>query len=107
MKLKFSAVAVAFSLFASGAQADMIVVNSRYVVAKDTIRGYFYRQNNKQTVFDVRWSDWSTQYRCDDDYDLTRVEAASLNLGLQIAEARSLNFKDFLESEGFVGCKKF
>lgn len=107
MTFKLATVAVAFSLLATSAQAELIVINGRYVVAKDSVRGYFYRRNSQQTVFDVRWSDWSTQYKCDDDYDLTRVEAASLNLVLQIDEARSLDFKDFLESEGFAGCEKF
>ena len=109
MKFKFPALTVVFSLLASSALAEMIVINGRYVVPKDSVRGYFYRkgQSEKLTVFDVRWSDWSTQYRCQDRYDETRVEAASLNFVLQLSEARSLDFKDFLDSQGFAECSKF
>lgn len=107
MKLRYAALAVVFSLFAANASAEMIVINERYVVPKDSIRGYFYRQNDQRTVFDVRWSDWSTQYRCEDTFDMTRVTAASLNLVIKIGEARALDFNDFLESEGFSGCSKF
>ncbi len=107
MVFKFHALTVIFCLFSSSAFADMIVVNGRYIVAKESIRGYFYRQSDQRTVFDVRWSDWSTQYRCEDPYDRTRVEAASLNLVLQLGEARSVDFQDFLNTEGFVECTKF
>lgn len=107
MKSKFPALAVTLSLLATGVSAEMIVINGRYVVAKESIRGYFYRQNNQQTVFDVRWSDWSTQYRCEDLYDRTVVQAAALNFVLQIGEANSLDFGDFLEDQGFSGCAKF
>ncbi|GGX54188.1 hypothetical protein GCM10007385_22990 [Tateyamaria omphalii] len=107
MSFKTSALAVALSLLATSAMADLIVINGRYVVAKDSVRAYFYRQRDDRTVFDVRWSDWSTQYRCNDEYDGTRVEAASLNLVLQIGDARALDFGDFLDSEGFEGCEKF
>lgn len=107
MKFKFPAFAVVFCLFASSALAEMIVINGRYIVPKDSIRGYFYRQSDQQTVFDIRWSDWSTQYRCQDLYERTRVQAASLNFVLQISEASALDFEDFLDSEGFVECSKF
>ncbi|MFT5785355.1 MAG: hypothetical protein ACI9KK_000701 [Ascidiaceihabitans sp.] len=107
MKFKFFTLTIIFSLFASIATAEMIVINGRYSVAKDSVRGYFYRQSNKQTVFDVRWSDWSTQYKCQDIYDDTKVMAASLNLAIQIGEARSLDFKEYLASQGFEGCSKF
>lgn len=107
MKRKCSVLAVMFCLLGSALQAEMIVINGRYVVAKEDVRGYFYRQSNQKTVFDVRWSDWSTQYRCEDRYDRSRVEAAALNLVLEIAEVRALDFQDFLESEGFAGCEKF
>lgn len=89
------------------AAAEMIVINGRYTVAKDSVRGYFYRQSNKQTVFDVRWSDWSTQYKCQDTYEDTKVMAASLNLVIKIGENRALDFKDFLDSQGFEDCSKF
>ena len=107
MKFKFPVLAVVFSLFASGASAEMIVINGRYVVSKDSIRGYFCRQSNQQTVFDIRWSDWSTQYRCQDRYDKTRVKAASLNFVIQLSEASALDFKDFLDNEGFAECSQF
>ena len=107
MKLKISALAVVLSLLASNAFAEMIVINGRYVVPKDSIRGYFYRQSDQKTVFDVRWSDWSTQYRCKDLYDRTRVLAASLNFVIQVGEASALDFNDFLDSQGFAECAKF
>lgn len=99
--------ALILCLQASGALADMIVINGRYVVHKEEVRGYFYRQSDQKTVFDIRWSDWSTQYRCDDTYDQTRVLAASLNFALQLDESDQLDFGDFLEREGFSGCAKF
>ncbi|MGZ2259883.1 hypothetical protein [Roseobacter sp. A03A-229] len=107
MKIRLLAMAVGASLLASSVQAEMIVINGRYIVAKEAVRGYFYRENTQKTVFDVRWSDWSTQYRCEDTYDRSRIEAASLNLVLKIGEASFLDFEGFLESEGFVGCTKF
>lgn len=107
MKVNFSILSVVFSLFTTSAQADMIVINGRYIVPKDSIRGYFYRRGEQHTVFDIRWSDWSTQYRCQDQYDKARVEAAALNFVIQIGEARSLDFKDFLDAEGFRECTKF
>ncbi|WP_299610805.1 hypothetical protein [uncultured Tateyamaria sp.] len=107
MSFKTSSLALVLSLFATSAVADLIVINGRYIVAKDSVRGYFYRQSDQRTVFDVRWNDWSTQYRCEDEYDRSRVEAASLNLVLQIGDARAMDFADFLESEGFVDCEKF
>ena len=107
MKLKLAALAFVCSLFATGASAEMIVINGRYVVPKDTVRGYFYRQSNQQMVFDIRWSDWSTQYRCQDEYDKARVLAASLNFTIQIGKSSALDFGEFLKSEGFAGCEKF
>ncbi|GFE50100.1 hypothetical protein So717_18530 [Roseobacter cerasinus] len=99
--------ALILCLQASGAVADMIVINGRYVVHKEDVRGYFYRQNDQRMVFDIRWNDWSTQYRCNDTYDQTRVLAASLNFAIQLEEADQLDFGDFLEGEGFSGCAKF
>lgn len=96
-----------FALCASGAAADLIVINERYVVAKEDVRGYFYRDRDSLTVFDIRWSDWSTQYRCADEYDRARVTAASLNLVVQMKDTLSLDFSVFLESEGFSDCQKF
>ncbi|MCV3271003.1 hypothetical protein [Roseobacter sinensis] len=96
-----------FCLLASSAWADLIVINGRYVVPKESVRGYFYRQSNQQMVFDIRWSDWSTQYRCDDEYDQTRILAASLNFVMEVDEADALDFGEFLEGQGFNGCAKF
>ncbi len=107
MKSKLPALTVVFSLFASSALAEMIVINERYIVPKDSIRGYFYRQSDELTVFDISWSDWSTQYRCQDIYDGTKVMAASLNLVIAISEARALDFKEFLDGQGFMACSKF
>ncbi|WP_147108934.1 hypothetical protein [Tateyamaria sp. syn59] len=107
MPLKTTSLAITLCLVATTGLADMIVINGRYIVPKDGVRGYFYRQSDDRTVFDIRWSEWSTQYRCDDDYDRSRVEAAALNFVLQIADARALDFGDFLESEGFANCAKF
>ncbi len=107
MASKLAGLAIAFSLCASGASANLIVINDRYVVAKDSIRGYFYRDRNRLTVFDIRWSDWSTQYRCQDTYDRARVTAASLNFALKVKDALSLDFGDFLTEEGFSDCQKF
>ncbi|MEM6589314.1 MAG: hypothetical protein AAF641_12770 [Pseudomonadota bacterium] len=84
----------------------MIVVNGRYIVAKDEIRGYFYR-DGRATVLDIRWSDWSTQYKCADDYDRARVQAAMLNLSLRLQDARSVDFGEFLQDEGFSDCGRF
>lgn len=105
--MKLTAISLAFALIASGAAADLIVINDRYVVAKDDVRGYFYRDNNKLTVFDIRWSDWSTQYRCQNEFNRVGVTAASLNLVVQIKDALSLDFGEFLEGEGFTDCQKF
>ncbi len=105
--MKRTALTLFFTIFASSAFADLIVINDRYMVAKDDVRGYFYRDRDKLTVFDIRWSDWSTQYRCQDQYDRTRVTAASLNFVLQMKEAQSMDFATFLEGEGFTDCKKF
>ena len=107
MTFKFPAWAVVFSLFATSAFAELIVINGRYVVPKDSVRGYFYRERDQNTVFDIRWSDWSTQYRCQDPYDRARVMAASLNFVLQIKDAQSLDFQEFLDNEGFADCAKF
>ena len=107
MRLKFAGLAIVLSVFATSAAADLMVINGRYMVAKEDIRGYFYRDRGKQTVFDIRWSDWSTQYRCADEYDQDRVLAASLNFVIQIKEARSMDFGAFLDSEGFLDCQKF
>ncbi|SHH92539.1 hypothetical protein [Marivita hallyeonensis] len=107
MKRRTLALALLTSITATGAVAEMIVVNGRYVVPKDTVRGYFYRQSDQRMVFDVRWSDWSTQYRCDDEYDQDRILAASLNLNLKINSATDVDFEDFLKAEGFTGCAKF
>lgn len=107
MPANLSTLALVMGLFGTTAMADMVVVNGRYVVPKDTIRGYFYRQSDQRTVFDVRWSDWSTQYRCSTAYDRTVVQAALLNFVLQLKDATSLDFGDFLESEGFEDCRKF
>lgn len=104
---KATSLAIALSLCASAAQADMVVINGRYVIAKQDVRGYFYRQRDDRMVFDVRWSDWSTQYRCSDTYDRSRVEAAALNLILKLEDARALDFGEFLTSEGFADCEKF
>jgi hypothetical protein len=92
---------------ATSAAADHLVVNDRFIVAKDDVRGFFYRDGNRQTVLDIRWSDWSIKYRCNDEYDRDRVKAAMLNLVLQLDEARDLSFPDFLASEGFDGCESF
>ena len=89
------------------AAADHIVINGRYIVAKADVRGYFYRQRDGSTVFDIRWSDWSTRYRCADNYDTARVAAALGNLALQLAEATTLDYVAFLEGEGFAGCEQF
>ncbi|MEO0372116.1 MAG: hypothetical protein AAF231_11715, partial [Pseudomonadota bacterium] len=61
----------------------------------------------RATVFDIRWSDWSTQYKCADEYDRTRIEAAMLNLSLRLEDARSVDFGDFLADEGFTDCRRF
>ncbi len=100
-------IATALTLCASAAVADMVVINGRYVVAKEDVRGYFYRERDQTTVFDVRWSDWSTRYRCSDAYDRFGVEAAALNLVLKLQDARALDFGEFLTSEGFAECEKF
>ncbi len=107
MKLRLSALVVVFSLLGSSAWAEMIVINGRYIVPKESVRGYFYRESDQHTVFDIRWSDWSTQYRCQDAYDQTRVMAASLNFIIQLDDASSLDFQDFLDGEGFTNCSKF
>lgn len=107
MKAKHLALVAALLLPASTAAADHIVVNGRYIVAKADIRGYFYRERDQSTVFDVRWSDWSTRYRCDDAYDTAQVEAATGNLVLGLAGATSIDFGRFLEREGFIGCERF
>ncbi|MEX0284352.1 MAG: hypothetical protein AB3N23_07045 [Paracoccaceae bacterium] len=59
MLIRFAFLAATFAMCAPVAQANTIVVNGRFVVAKETVRSMFYRQNkgNKRTVFDVRWSD--------------------------------------------------
>ena len=107
MPFRTLSLALALTLVATSAVADLIVINGRYIVPKDGVRGYFYRQGDDRTVFDVRWSEWSTQYRCDDVYDRSRIEAAALNFVLQITDARALDFADFLETEGFSNCAKF
>ena len=105
--MKLTLLSIAFALCASSAAADLSVINERYIVARDDVRGYFYRENGKLTVFNIRWSDWSTKYRCQDEYDRTRVTAALLNLAIQMKDAVSLDFGEYLESEGFIDCKKF
>jgi hypothetical protein len=105
--MKLTLLSIAFALCASSAAADLIVINERYIVARDDVRGYFYRENGKLTVFNIRWSDWSTKYRCQDEYDRTKVTAALLNLAIQMKDAVSLDFGEYLESEGFIDCKKF
>jgi hypothetical protein len=107
MKLKLPLLAAVFSLFATSAMAEMIVINGRYMVQKDQVRAYFYRERGKTVVFDVRWSDWSTQYRCQDKYDKPEVMAASLNFALKVGEQKSLDFLEFLKDQGFRGCKQF
>lgn len=107
MKLKPTLLAVLFSLTATSAMAEMIVIDGRYIAQKDQVRAYFYRERGKNVVFDVRWSDWSTQYRCQDTYDKPKVLAASLNFALKVEEQRSLDFGEFLKDQGFRGCKKF
>ncbi len=107
MKFRFPALAVVFSLFASSALAEMVVINGRYIVSKDSVRGYFYKKNDQQTAFDVRWDDWSTQYECNNEYDEAKVMAASLNFVIQLSESKSMDFSDFLDSEGFENCEKF
>ena len=104
MPIRLSVWTVFLSLLATNAFADMVVINDRYVVAKDTVRGYFYRDRDRKTVFDIRWSDWSTQYRCDDTYDRTRVQAAMLNFALQMDKTNAMDFQMFLEDQGFSGC---
>lgn len=105
--MKLTGLSLILLLSASSVAADLIVINDRYVVAKDDIRGYFYRDGSKLTVFDIRWSDWSTQYRCQDEYDSASVTAASLNFVVQMKDALSLNFAEFLKGEGFTDCQKF
>ena len=105
--MKLMGLSLVLAAFASSAAADLIVINDRYMVAKDEVRGYFYRDRDKLTVFDIRWSEWSTQYRCQDEYDRERVTAASLNFVIQMKDALSLDFGEFLEGEGFTDCKKF
>ncbi|MEO0371764.1 MAG: hypothetical protein AAF231_09940, partial [Pseudomonadota bacterium] len=90
MQYILTAIALILSTFTTAAKADTIVVNGRYIVAKEDIRGYFYR-DGRATVFDIRWSDWSTQYKCADEYDRTRIEAAMLNLSLRLEDARSVD----------------
>ena len=94
--MKLAALALGFALLASSATAELIVINDRYIVAKNEVRGYFYRDRDKLTVFDIRWSEWSTQYRCQDKYDRTRVTAASLNFVVKMKDALSLDFGEFL-----------
>ena len=106
MTLKCLALTLALAVMGGAAAADMIVINGRYVVAKQDIRSYFYR-DGRATVFDVRWSDWSTRYKCQDEYDKAKVLAASLNLTLQLKDATDLDFGDFLSGEGFSDCQKF
>lgn len=106
-QMKLKALSLVFAVCASSAAADLIVINDRYVVPKEDVRGYFYRDRDSLTVFDIRWSDWSTQYRCADEYDRASVTAASLNLVVQMKDALSLDFGEFLESEGFTDCRKF
>lgn len=105
--MRLTGLSIVFAICASSAAADLIVINDRYIVAKDDVRGYFYRDRDRLTVFDIRWSDWSTQYRCQDEYDRDRATAASLNFVVQIKDALSLDFAKFLEGEGFADCKKF
>ncbi|MEM9577584.1 MAG: hypothetical protein AAF999_11295 [Pseudomonadota bacterium] len=107
MKVRVFGLALICALFASVAKAELMVINGRYVVAKEDIRGFFYRDRDGRTVFDVRWSDWSTRYQCQDAYDRTRVTAASLNLVIQVSDALSLDFGDYLAGEGFTECQKF
>ena len=103
------AMALMMTGLASAAHADLIVVNGRYIVEKDSVRAYFYRQRGQefQTVFDVRWSDWSTQYRCRNTYDQTLVLAASLNLVSEIKQSDVIDFGEFLTGQGFRDCEKF
>ena len=105
--MKLAGLSLIFSIFASSVAADMIVINGRYMVAKNDVRGYFYRDSDGLTVFDIRWSDWSTQYRCQDEYDRDSVTAASLNFVVQMKDAQFLDFGEFLEGEGFTDCRKF
>ncbi len=105
--MKRTGLSLIFAVFATSAAADFVVINDRYMVAKQDVRGYFYRDRNKLTVFDIRWSDWSTQYRCQDEYDRERVTAASLNFALKMKDALSLDFGEFLDEEGFTDCRKF
>lgn len=105
--MKLTGLSLVLAVFASSAAADLIVINGRYMVSKDEVRGYFYRDRDKLTVFDIRWSEWSTQYRCKDEYDRESVTAASLNFVIQMKDALSLDFGEFLEGEGFTDCKKF
>ncbi|WP_299674958.1 hypothetical protein [uncultured Roseobacter sp.] len=107
MKVRHIGSAMVLSIFASGAAAEMVVINGRYIVAKESIRAYFYRERDNRVVFDVRWSDWSTQYRCEDTYDRAEVTAASLNLVLELGQTSALDFEEFLEAEGFTNCAKF
>jgi hypothetical protein len=108
MIIKHLAAAMVPCLFMSSVSAaDFVVINERYIVAKDSIRGYFYRESEKEIVFDIRWSDWSTQYMCQNAFDETQVKAASLNFAIQLQEASAIDFGEFLEAEGFTACKKF
>ncbi len=107
MPHRLTACTFILGLLTTSAFADMVVINDRYVVAKDTVRGYFYRDRDRKTVFDIRWSDWSTQYRCNDTYDRTQVQAAMLNFALQMDKASAMDFQIFLDEQGFTDCAKF
>lgn len=107
MKRKPTLLAALFSLLATSAMADMIVINGRYIAQKDQVRAYFYRERGRNVVFEARWSDWSAKHRCEDTYDKPKVMAASLNFAMQINEQRSLDFLEFLKEQGFRGCKQF
>ncbi len=107
MKLTIPVLALALSSLAPTAYAETVVINDRYIVCKDQVRGYFYRDSSRRTVFDVRWSDWSVRYLCEEEYDQTRVKAASLNFALQLDGASSLDFAEFLSGEGLGQCEAF
>lgn len=107
MKLKIFALFAVFVVYSQNAYAEMIVLEGRYITQKDEIRGYFYREKGKRVVFDIRWGEFSTKFRCQDEYDKAQVKAASLNFVLQVTESRALDLGEFLHDEGFRNCKKF
>ncbi len=66
--MKLTGLSLVFAVFASSAAADLIVINDRYMVAKGDVRGYFYRDADKLTVFDIRWGEWSRFFGWNEPY---------------------------------------